>query len=126
MGIISGPTCVPVRGRPSKSFEEKLKQPVSGENDCEDKVSEKEPKEFKKGSGELITSSNIMIHKFKCMSGDKDFISGRTLASKRYVRMSWIFQEKVFCFKVQRFRKQKRNLRRASFLPDAGCFFDQI
>ena len=39
-----------------------------------EKVPENDPKEFNNEDSELITSKNIMIHKFKCMSGNKDFI----------------------------------------------------
>ena len=74
MGIISGPSVVPVRGRPSGAFREKLKDP---KNEIQEKVPEKDPKEFNNEGIELITSRNIMIHKFKCISGDKDFMPGR-------------------------------------------------
>ena len=74
MGIISGPSFVPVRGRPSKSFREKLIDPKT---EMQEKVPEKDPKEFNNAGSALITSRNIMIHKFKCISGDKDFMPGR-------------------------------------------------
>ena len=43
----------------------------------QEKVPEKDPKEFNNEGTELITSRNIMIHKFKCISGDKDLMPGR-------------------------------------------------
>ena len=43
----------------------------------QEKVPESDPKEFNNEGSELITSRNIMIYKFKCISGDRDFMPGR-------------------------------------------------
>ena len=74
MKIISGPSFVPVRGRRSESCRKKLKD---RKNEMREKVPENDPKEFHNEDSELITSKNTMIHKFKCISGNKDFMPGR-------------------------------------------------